>query len=251
MPLLRSSGTPGPRKRSCSLTHDRLLEPIRDRLATSRHSIALVAVGSDLPRPPAPARAPGAAHRAASGHQCCDGPWCPGHGPERRSGQGASSTSYGQQDVRQAPRPDRSPCSVPSPTRLPVYPAEVSTARALARGKLEEWGLDDATFVAELVVSELVTDAIRYGGPPVSLRLLRDVDRTLICEVSDGGHTSPHLRRAGDEDEGGRGLFLVAQLTDMWGTRYGRQGKTIWAEIGRGQEMPLELFPSLDSVGDL
>ncbi|WP_406516413.1 ATP-binding protein [Streptomyces sp. NBC_00134] len=127
----------------------------------------------------------------------------------------------------------------------------MSTARALARGKLEEWGLDDATFVAELVVSELVTDAIRYGGPPVSLRLLRDVDRTLICEVSDGGHTSPHLRRAGNEDEGGRGLFLVAQLTDMWGTRYGRQGKTIWAEIGRGQEMPLDLFPSLDSVGDL
>ncbi|MFB7161026.1 SpoIIE family protein phosphatase [Streptomyces sp. NPDC056242] len=130
-------------------------------------------------------------------------------------------------------------------------PAEVSTARALARGKLEEWGLDDAAFVAELVVSELVTNAIRYGGPPVSLRLLRDVDRTLICEVSDGGHTSPHLRRASDEDEGGRGLFLVAQLTDMWGTRYDRQGKTIWAEIGRGQEMPLDLFPTLDDVGDL
>ncbi|MFF2166654.1 SpoIIE family protein phosphatase [Streptomyces sp. NPDC058175] len=124
-------------------------------------------------------------------------------------------------------------------------PAEVASARALVRGKLEEWELDDATFVVELVVSELVTNAIRYGSPPVSLRVLRDLDRTLICEVSDGGHTSPHLRRAGNEDEGGRGLFLVAQLTDMWGTRYGRQGKTIWAEIEVGQEVPLDLYPTL------
>ncbi|MFI8997396.1 SpoIIE family protein phosphatase [Streptomyces sp. NPDC053542] len=121
-------------------------------------------------------------------------------------------------------------------------PAEVAGARALVRGKLEEWGLDEAAFVSELVVSELVTNAIRYGRPPVSLRLLRAVDHTLICEVSDGGHTSPHLRRAGNEDEGGRGLFLVAQLTNMWGTRYSRQGKTIWAEIRLGQEVPLDLM---------
>ncbi|MCZ0991084.1 SpoIIE family protein phosphatase [Streptomyces diastatochromogenes] len=124
-------------------------------------------------------------------------------------------------------------------------PAEVAGARALVRGKLEEWGLDDASFVSELVVSELVTNAIRYGRPPVSLRLLRDADRTLICEVSDGGHTSPHLRRAGSEDEGGRGLFLVAQLTAMWGTRYGPQGKTIWSEIGLGREVPLDLLLEL------
>ncbi|MBT2442714.1 SpoIIE family protein phosphatase [Streptomyces sp. ISL-36] len=52
-------------------------------------------------------------------------------------------------------------------------PAEVAGARALVRGKLEEWGLEEAAFVAELVVSELVTNAIRYGRPPVSLRLLR------------------------------------------------------------------------------
>ncbi|MFF3610016.1 SpoIIE family protein phosphatase [Streptomyces sp. NPDC002463] len=124
-------------------------------------------------------------------------------------------------------------------------PAEVAGARALLRAKLEEWGLDDAAFVSELVVSELVTNAIRYGRPPVSLRLLRAADSTLICEVSDGGHTSPHLRRAGSEDEGGRGLFLVAQFTGMWGTRYSDRGKTIWAEIGLGQEIPLDLFLEL------
>ncbi|GAA4013389.1 hypothetical protein GCM10022232_64550 [Streptomyces plumbiresistens] len=110
-------------------------------------------------------------------------------------------------------------------------PEEVARARTLATDQLTKWGLEEATFVVELVVSELVTNAIRYGGAPVCLRLLRDQDRTLTCEVSDGGHTSPHLRRAGMDDEGGRGLFLVAQLTDRWGTRYTREGKTIWTEL--------------------
>jgi len=64
----------------------------------------------------------------------------------------------------------------------------------------------------------------------VMLRLIRD--RCLLCEVSDSAHTAPHLRRARRDDEGGRGLFLVAQLTRSWGTRYTRQGKVIWAECG-------------------
>ncbi|MFF9780608.1 SpoIIE family protein phosphatase [Streptomyces sp. NPDC013978] len=114
---------------------------------------------------------------------------------------------------------------------IPADTAEVAAARNLATHQLTEWGLDDVAFVVELVVSELVTNAIRYGGAPVCLRLLRDRDRTLICEVSDGGHTSPHLRRAGLDDEGGRGLFMVAQLTERWGTRYARDGKTIWTEV--------------------
>ncbi|MFH8519567.1 SpoIIE family protein phosphatase [Streptomyces gelaticus] len=112
---------------------------------------------------------------------------------------------------------------------LPAVPAEVARFRALAVQKLAEWGHSEAAFVIELVVSELVTNAIRYGGAPMRLRLIRD--RSLICEVSDGGHTSPHLLRAAQEDEGGRGLFLVAQLMERWGTRYTPHGKTIWAEM--------------------
>jgi serine phosphatase RsbU (regulator of sigma subunit)/PAS domain-containing protein/anti-sigma regulatory factor (Ser/Thr protein kinase) len=107
---------------------------------------------------------------------------------------------------------------------------EVARARSLALGQLAAWGAEEAaSFVVELVVSELVTNAIRYGGAPVRLRLIRE--RGLIVEVSDGGHTSPHLRRAAMEDEGGRGLFLVAQLTQRWGTRYTPTGKTIWTEV--------------------
>ncbi|WP_435225057.1 SpoIIE family protein phosphatase [Streptomyces sp. Tue6028] len=111
---------------------------------------------------------------------------------------------------------------------LPSDPAVVATARQRVGERLAEWGLDEAVFVTELVVSELVTNAIRYGGPPIQLRLIRD--RALICEVSDASSTSPHLRRARTFDEGGRGLLLVAQLTDRWGTRQAGSGKTIWAE---------------------
>ncbi|GGU39741.1 SpoIIE family protein phosphatase [Streptomyces lavendofoliae] len=108
-------------------------------------------------------------------------------------------------------------------------PAAVGRARTLATGQVDAWGLDgELSFTTELVVSELVTNAIRYASGPIQLRLIRD--RTLICEVSDTGHTSPHLRRAGSDDEGGRGLFLVAQMTQQWGTRYTPTGKTIWAE---------------------
>nr|WP_234315204.1 SpoIIE family protein phosphatase [Streptomyces globisporus] len=109
-------------------------------------------------------------------------------------------------------------------------PGDVARARSLVCNQLAAWGVDEAaSFVVELVVSELVTNAIRYGGAPVILRIIRD--RGLIVEVSDGGHTSPHLRRAAMEDEGGRGLFLVAQMTQRWGTRYTPKGKTIWTEV--------------------
>ncbi|MFI1482514.1 SpoIIE family protein phosphatase [Streptomyces sp. NPDC020747] len=111
---------------------------------------------------------------------------------------------------------------------LPVDPEVVADARAQASRQLAAWGLEEASFITELVVSELVTNAIRYGEAPIQLRLIRD--RTLICEVSDGSSTAPHLRRARTFDEGGRGLLLVAQLTQGWGTRHTSTGKTIWAE---------------------
>ncbi|MFF0160633.1 SpoIIE family protein phosphatase [Streptomyces sp. NPDC005263] len=112
--------------------------------------------------------------------------------------------------------------------QVPPDPAMVASARKNASRQLVEWGLEEAVFVTELVVSELVTNAIRYAEPPIELRLIHD--RTLICEVSDGSTTAPHLRRARTFDEGGRGLLLVAQLSQGWGTRQTTDGKIIWAE---------------------
>ncbi|MGP3974117.1 SpoIIE family protein phosphatase [Streptomyces sp. 8N114] len=111
---------------------------------------------------------------------------------------------------------------------LPADPALVADVRADALRQLTEWGLDESAFVVELLLSELVTNAIRHGSGPIQVRLIHG--RTLICEVSDTKSTAPHLRRAATTDEGGRGLFLVAQLAKTWGTRYTPGGKVIWVE---------------------
>jgi serine phosphatase RsbU (regulator of sigma subunit)/anti-sigma regulatory factor (Ser/Thr protein kinase) len=113
---------------------------------------------------------------------------------------------------------------------LPADPAVVAEVRASAMRRMADWGLDETAFAAELILSELITNAIRHGAGPIRVRLL--YGRTLICEVSDVSNTAPHLRRAASTDEGGRGLFLVAQLSQSWGTRYLPEGKVIWAECG-------------------
>ncbi|MFE3825612.1 SpoIIE family protein phosphatase [Streptomyces sp. NPDC059092] len=111
---------------------------------------------------------------------------------------------------------------------VPADPAEVAKTRGYVTKQLRDWRLEDATFATELITSELVTNAIRHAAPPIQLRLIHDL--SLICEVSDSSTTVPHLRRARAFDEGGRGLLLVAQLTQRWGSRHNPTGKTIWAE---------------------
>jgi len=111
---------------------------------------------------------------------------------------------------------------------VPSDPSAVAGVRAAAAEILRDWGMEGEAFTLELILSELVTNAIRHATGPVGVRLIRD--RSLICEVSDGSSVSPHLRRATAMDEGGRGLFLVAQFADRWGTRYTPGGKVIWTE---------------------
>lgn len=111
---------------------------------------------------------------------------------------------------------------------IPTCPTAVPTLRAEVSAKLADWNLGETAFATELILSELVTNAIRYGQPPVHLRLLRGTN--LVVEVSDGSSTSPHLRYATTMDEGGRGIFLVAQFAERWGTRFTSTGKTVWAE---------------------
>ncbi|MEV4036148.1 SpoIIE family protein phosphatase [Streptomyces umbrinus] len=112
---------------------------------------------------------------------------------------------------------------------LPREPRSVGRAREYARGQLLSWDLEPLVDTAELLVSELVTNALRYGEGEIRLRLL--LDRTLVCEVWDAGLVQPRRRRARDTDEGGRGLQLVGLLSDAWGSRRTPRGKTVWFEL--------------------
>ncbi|MFE2992873.1 SpoIIE family protein phosphatase [Streptomyces sp. NPDC059262] len=112
---------------------------------------------------------------------------------------------------------------------LDVEPTAPAIARRHARRQLADWGVDDDTaYDTQEVVSELVTNALRYGAPPVLLRLIND--RMLTCEVHDSGVSAPRLRHARSVDEGGRGLFICARLAQNWGIRYTNDGKTVWTE---------------------
>ncbi|MGW2937693.1 SpoIIE family protein phosphatase [Streptomyces sp. NPDC001156] len=112
---------------------------------------------------------------------------------------------------------------------LDQHAKAAATARTHAQHQLTHWGVDEETaYTTEMIVSELVTNAVRYGTPPLRLQLIKD--RTLTCEVHDGNPLAPRLRHAKTVDEGGRGLFIIAQLAQNWGVRYSLDGKTVWAE---------------------
>ncbi|WP_306334201.1 SpoIIE family protein phosphatase [Streptomyces sp. KL118A] len=109
--------------------------------------------------------------------------------------------------------------------------ATPSRARRLARSALARWGLEDLTDSVELLVSEVVTNAVRYASRPITLRLLRtDV---LRCEVGDDVPQLPRLRQARATDEGGRGLYLVNKMARRWGATRLSTGKVVWFELNR------------------
>ncbi|MEO3813405.1 SpoIIE family protein phosphatase [Sphaerisporangium sp. B11E5] len=112
---------------------------------------------------------------------------------------------------------------------LPEDAIAAGQAREHIRDQLASWGLDELSMTTELLASELVSNVVRHAKGPIGLRLLRgDV---LTCEVSDGGLSTPRIRRSSETDEGGRGLQLVAALSSRWGTRYTATGKCIWTEL--------------------
>ncbi|GAA4902394.1 ATP-binding protein [Streptomyces coeruleoprunus] len=116
----------------------------------------------------------------------------------------------------------------------------VRVARRAVRDTLRAWRLDaDVGDVTVLLVSELVTNSLRYTPGPIGVRLSRlrhdddtlPPDAALLVEVSDPLPDPPRARAAGPDDEGGRGLQLVACSARRWGTRKGRSGKTVWFEL--------------------
>ncbi|WP_241968656.1 SpoIIE family protein phosphatase [Streptomyces sp. ICBB 8177] len=113
--------------------------------------------------------------------------------------------------------------------QLALDPSEVRTARAVTRKQLAQWGLGQLSDLTELLVSELVTNALRVASHEVQLRLMR-VGKLLV-EVSDDNHNLPQLRRADAVDEHGRGLALVSNLSRRWGTSRKAVGKVVWFEL--------------------
>ncbi|MFI6354620.1 ATP-binding protein [Streptomyces sp. NPDC050743] len=92
-----------------------------------------------------------------------------------------------------------------------------------------EWDLEGLQDPTQLIVSELVTNAVRHSTGPIGLRLIQH--QALTCEVFDADVSCPRLRHPRPTDENGRGLFLVSQLSARWGTRPVSEGKVVWAEI--------------------
>ncbi|MFP3969528.1 SpoIIE family protein phosphatase [Actinomadura fulvescens] len=111
---------------------------------------------------------------------------------------------------------------------LEAEPSMVPRARAQATAKLLDWGLPELVETVELLVSELVTNALVHGAGAIGMRLIKG--STLLCEVSDDGHELPYLCDADFTDESGRGIQLVSHLADRWGTQRTDLGKVVWFE---------------------
>ncbi|MDH6440244.1 anti-sigma regulatory factor (Ser/Thr protein kinase) [Streptomyces sp. SAI-144] len=116
---------------------------------------------------------------------------------------------------------------------FPADPGAVRAARTAVRNRLAAWNLDGLADIAALLVSELVTNALRHATGPIGVRLVRPeaVDGVLLVEVSDPLPDPPRERIAALDDESGRGLQLVAHAARRWGTRPGVTGKTVWFEL--------------------
>ncbi|MCZ4101905.1 SpoIIE family protein phosphatase [Streptomyces sp. So13.3] len=113
--------------------------------------------------------------------------------------------------------------------QLARHPREAAHARRLTRATLRDWDLEEVSETAELLVGEIVTNAIRHAGTSeVELRLVRA--DALLCEVTDDDHAVPVLLNTGPEDEYGRGMRIVSRLARQWGTSRTAQGKTVWFE---------------------
>ena len=120
---------------------------------------------------------------------------------------------------------------------LPPELPSVRLARSLIREPMKRWSLEDLIPVTELLVSELVTNALKYAKGEITLRLV--LESGLVCEVYDSSPALPRVLQATRDDENGRGLQVVSQLAARWGVRRTHSGKVVWCE----QQVPAALLP--------
>ncbi|MGW2184023.1 ATP-binding protein [Streptomyces sp. NPDC001732] len=113
---------------------------------------------------------------------------------------------------------------------LPRELTSVRLARRLVTAQLGDWAMVCLTDIAELLVSELVTNALRHTRGPVRLNLWLS-DSRLLCEVEDTEPARPARNAVAPDEEGGRGVELLDLLADDWGSTRTATGKTVWFEL--------------------
>lgn len=112
--------------------------------------------------------------------------------------------------------------------RLPAHPSSVGTARRALRRVTGHRLPEEIVDTAELLVSELVTNAVVHAGTPIELEVALVDPGTVVVQVTDGSVHRP-VARPYDESSGtGRGLLLVEELSDQWGVSEAPHGKTVW-----------------------
>jgi len=121
----------------------------------------------------------------------------------------------------------------------------VRQARSLIRDPLKRWGLEDLVPITELLVSELVTNAIKYAKGDILLRLVLESD-SLVCEVHDPSPALPRVLQVDRDAENGRGLHVVSQLATRWGARRTHAGKVVWCE----QTVPASVMEAIAAAAD-
>jgi anti-sigma regulatory factor (Ser/Thr protein kinase) len=115
---------------------------------------------------------------------------------------------------------------------MPPHPIAAEQARTLTERVLDDWDLTPLRDNALLVVSELVTNAIRQRD--IFLFALQRRDETVLVEVTDVGPGLPTVKNASETDTTGRGLFLVDAVAEEWGVRAEENGgKTVWAAVAK------------------
>lgn len=122
---------------------------------------------------------------------------------------------------------------------LPPHPTSVGEARRIVRRLLTTAGQVDLVDSAELLVSEIVTNAVLHAGTSVDLRCML-VDHSLLVEVDDGGGQLPSYRGYDSTVCSGRGLVLLEQVAERWGVIPTFGGKTVWFLVSAAQQ-PEEL----------
>ncbi|MCO5968534.1 ATP-binding protein [Actinoallomurus soli] len=121
---------------------------------------------------------------------------------------------------------------------LPSSTAAVPPARRLTGEQLEHWGLGDHRDTAELLVSELVTNAVRHGRGEIQLTVCAEEDRLRFEVHDEAAESVPQVRPVGEIDEGGRGLHLVGMLSSRWGAARTATGKFVWFELRTHRPFP-------------